>query len=156
MQELAPLELVQGWEERSVAVPDSLDHVGENSRQHGRSGRRSCLRRQLVIRAARTSCTVVGMSRQRAVGLLSCGSSEFFEEEGVSLAPADDPLGRVVRLAEDCCDDLFAGLPRQRPEGDLGYVRLAEPWGVVTRAVGRQQENRDGRQLVHQLGQELL
>jgi hypothetical protein len=29
-------------------------------------------------------------------------------------------------------------------------------WGVVTRAVGRQQEHRDGRQLVDQLDQELL
>ncbi len=90
------------------------------------------------------------------VGLLSCGSSEFLQEEGVSLAPTDDLLGGVVRVAEDRCDDLFAGLPREGPEGDLGYERLAKPRGVVTRAVCREQENRDGGQFVDEFGKELL
>ena len=159
VQELAPLELVQGREQRSVAVPDTLDEVErELAPEHGRNLDGALVSGVELV----DSCgqNVLHGRRNRAVraagGLLSCGSRELFEEEGVSLAPTDDPLGRVVCLAEDCCDDLFAGLPRERPEGDLGDVRLAEPWGVVTGAVGRQQENRDGRQLVDQLGQELL
>jgi hypothetical protein len=76
--------------------------------------------------------------------------------ERVPLAPTDDLLGCVVRVAEDRRDDPLAGLPRERPECDLGDERLAEPWGVVAGAVRCQQENRDGGQLVDKFVKELL
>ena len=159
VQELASLELVQGREQRPVAVPDALDEIErELAPEHGRDPNGA-----LVFGVEPVdSCgqDVLHGRRHRpvgsAVGLLSCGSSEFLQEEGVSLAPIDDLLGCVVRVAEDCRDDPLAGLPRERPEGDLGDERLAEPWGVVAGSVGRQQENRDGGQLVDQFGQELL
>src|SRR5262245_29955354 len=102
-QELAPLELVEGREQRSIPVPDTLDEVErELAPKYGRDADGalvSCIEsvdscRQNVLHGCRDRA--VGA----ALGLLSYGSSKFFEEEGVSLAPTDDPLGRVVQVAE--------------------------------------------------------
>src|SRR5262245_4638631 len=117
VQELAPLELVQGREQRSIPVPDALDEVErELTPDHGRDAHGalvsgvesvdSCGQNVLRGCRARAGKAAVG-------GLLSCGSSEFFEEEGISLAPTDDLLGGVACVAEDCCDDLFSGVLRE-------------------------------------------
>src|SRR5262245_63913196 len=107
VQELAPLELVQGREQRTVAVPDTLDEVErELAPEYGRDADGALASGIEPV----DSCgqNVLHGCRDRAVGaavgLLSCGSSELLQEEGVPLAPTDDPLGCVVCVAEACCD----------------------------------------------------